>query len=370
MSKPVTIRFVGDESRFKATTEAVGGRLRGFGKQVDDESRRAGGGLDKLSESTDNSERNLIGLHDVIDGTAAIMAGPGEAGIAAYVQGWADLAGGITPLIETLKNVTVATISQTVATIRARVAAVASAVAQRAVAVATRAWTIAQWALNAAMTANPIGIVIAIIVALVAAVVIAYKRSETFRNIVNGVFRAVVAAARNFWAGIKEVFGRFMDLAGRVADRVRSDLRKIIDFLKQLPARALQYGRDLISNFIAGVRAMAGALKAAILAIIPGPIADFLHLRSPAKEGPLSRDGGPEGWGRRLVDQYVRGLRSRAGVQGPVSRLAGLLADATGGAGPGGGRGGGNTFHNTFHTNASATDIARELAWQLRTSGY
>ena len=46
----------------------------------------------------------------------------------------------------------------------------------------TGAMTVAQWVLNAAMSANPIGLVIAIIVALVAAIVLAYKNSETFET--------------------------------------------------------------------------------------------------------------------------------------------------------------------------------------------
>ncbi|AWY06518.1 tail length tape measure protein [Gordonia phage Trine] len=56
----------------------------------------------------------------------------------------------------------------------------------------TRLWAAGQWVLNAAMNANPIGVVIAVVVALVGAIILAYKNSETFRNI--------VAAA---WAGIK-----------------------------------------------------------------------------------------------------------------------------------------------------------------------
>ena len=76
---------------------------------------------------------------------------------------------------------------------------VAYTVAVNAVRVATIAWTAVQWLLNAAMTANPIGIVIAIIVALVAAIVIAYQKSETFRSIVQAVFGAIAAAAIWLW---------------------------------------------------------------------------------------------------------------------------------------------------------------------------
>jgi hypothetical protein len=53
-----------------------------------------------------------------------------------------------------------------------------------------------QTALNLVMSANPIGLVVLAIAGLVAGLVVAYKRSETFRNIVNGA-----------WLGIQTVVG-------------------------------------------------------------------------------------------------------------------------------------------------------------------
>lgn len=81
----------------------------------------------------------------------------------------------------------------------AQAATIAVAAAQRAVVIATNAWTAVQWLLNAALTANPIGVVIATIVALVAAIVIAYQKSETFRSIVQAAFSGVAAAAIWLW---------------------------------------------------------------------------------------------------------------------------------------------------------------------------
>lgn len=86
----------------------------------------------------------------------------------------------------------------------------AAFVAQKAVmlaiSAATKAWTAAQWLLNAAMTANPIGIIIAIIVALVAAVVIAYQKSDTFRAIVQAAWDGIKRAAAVAWDFLKRVF--------------------------------------------------------------------------------------------------------------------------------------------------------------------
>src|SRR5690606_18908344 len=69
----------------------------------------------------------------------------------------------------------------------------------RLVSTATKVWTGIQWLFNAAMSANPIGLVVVAIAALVAGIVLAYKRSETFRNIVQTAFRDIGVAATWLW---------------------------------------------------------------------------------------------------------------------------------------------------------------------------
>jgi SLT domain-containing protein len=89
--------------------------------------------------------------------------------------------------------------------LRARAAMIGQAIAAKAVAVASKAWAAVQWLVNAALTANPIGIVIVAIAALAAGIVIAYKRSDTFRRVVDTVFRAIrgaVGTAVNFIIGL------------------------------------------------------------------------------------------------------------------------------------------------------------------------
>lgn len=87
-----------------------------------------------------------------------------------------------------------ATAAQTLAELtykRSTVALVAYKVAMIAQAAATNIATIAQYALNLALTLNPIGIVIAAVAALIAIIVLAYKNSETFRNIVDTLFKGL-----------------------------------------------------------------------------------------------------------------------------------------------------------------------------------
>src|SRR5258708_22776709 len=57
-----------------------------------------------------------------------------------------------------------------------------------AVRIATLAGVAAQWLLNFALTANPIGPVVVAIAALTAGLIYAYQHNQTFRNIVKDLF--------------------------------------------------------------------------------------------------------------------------------------------------------------------------------------
>jgi hypothetical protein len=67
--------------------------------------------------------------------------------------------------------------------------------AMKLAALAGKIWSGVQWLLNAAMDANPIGLIVVAIAALVVAFVIAYKHSQTFRNIVLGAWGAIKSAS-------------------------------------------------------------------------------------------------------------------------------------------------------------------------------
>lgn len=103
----------------------------------------------------------------------------------------------------------------------------------KAVAVATTLWsnvtkimTATQTALNLVMSLNPIGVVVALIVGLIAVIVMAYKNSETFRDILNGVWESVKAgfqAFLNFFtetlpAWVESIGGWFKNVGTAISD--------------------------------------------------------------------------------------------------------------------------------------------------------
>ena len=83
------------------------------------------------------------------------------------------------------------------------VAVLAYNTVQKLAKVATAVWTAAQWLLNAALNANPIGIVVALVVALIAAVVLIATKTQWFQNIWKVAFSAVNTAIQVVWNWIK-----------------------------------------------------------------------------------------------------------------------------------------------------------------------
>lgn len=106
---------------------------------------------------------------------------------------------------------------------------------------ATLLWTGAQWLLNAALTANPIGLVIVAIAALVAGVILAYKKSETFRTIVNALWGAVKVLWQQLGNAVKAIGdwftktenGQKVMAAARAAwDGLKASVSAVVDALK------------------------------------------------------------------------------------------------------------------------------------------
>ena len=73
---------------------------------------------------------------------------------------------------------------------------------QGAVKVATTLWTAAQWLLNAALAANPVGLVIIAVVALVAAIALLWTKCEGFRTFITNMWNIIADAAETCWKAI------------------------------------------------------------------------------------------------------------------------------------------------------------------------
>lgn len=85
-----------------------------------------------------------------------------------------------------------------------------------ALSIVQKAVTAGQWALNVAMSANPIGLIIAGVVALVAGFVILWKKSEKFRNFWKGL-----------WKSIKKIFEPVIKFLTDAFKKAWNEIKKI-----------------------------------------------------------------------------------------------------------------------------------------------
>lgn len=106
---------------------------------------------------------------------------------------------------------------------------IAAFIAQNAVMLASRGAILAmaagQAVLNAVMAANPIGLVVAAVAALIAVLVLAYNRSETFRNAVQAagnVGKAAFQGIANFVRNLISTIGNLISRAGGIGGVFRS----------------------------------------------------------------------------------------------------------------------------------------------------
>lgn len=110
----------------------------------------------------------------------------------------------------TLAVVALATKAFGIAQAIALVATNGWSIAQAAAAAEAKGLAAAQWALNLAMDANPIGLIVVALVALAAALVYAWNNSETFRNIVMTAWADIQSAASTAWTFLQGMFASFM----------------------------------------------------------------------------------------------------------------------------------------------------------------
>lgn len=191
--------------------------------------------------------------------------------------------------------------------------------ATKIVTAATKAYAAIQWLLNAALTANPIGIVIVALAALGAGLVIAYKKSETFRKIVNAAFSVVKAVASQvasfFTTKIPAAFARVQSAASSALGWIKGNWPAIVAVLTGpfgiaalLIAKnwdKIKAGGEAVVNFIK-------TIPGKIIAVFTGAAASFYNA------------------GSQLMSMLAKGITDKIGdaiaaAQAGLSRLKGLL---------------------------------------------
>lgn len=153
-----------------------------------------------------------------------------------------------------------------------------SQLAQAGWAKVTAVATGAQKALSAAMTANPIGIIIAAIAAAIAIIVLLYTKCEWFRNGVNAIFTAikgalsqVIAAAQNavtsaasFLSNAQSSIAEFFSAARQKFTAARTAVSSAVAGIRTAISTALTAARTTVENIFGSIyNAIVGKMEAA-----------------------------------------------------------------------------------------------------------
>jgi hypothetical protein len=246
-----------------------------------------------------------------------------------------------------------------------------------------RIFTGVQAALNLVMALNPIGLVVLAIAALVAGFIFAYKKSETFRKIVDGAFRGIAAAASFMWEKvIKPVFRFLINTWLTVVGAIVNGAAKAFGWVPGLGPK-LKSAAGWFNDFKKEVNAALDGTKDKKTITISTPGADtaisnlatikrLMHDISTAKpvKVPVQGGIGPLLGGKRALGGPVSaGKTYLVGERGPELFTASQHGRITPNSELGGsGTGAGNTF-NIYDRSGDSSRTAREIARQLAFAG-
>lgn len=340
--RPVKIAILADSKEFESAMDRATSSAKTFEDKAEDVARASQkidgaveGTGDRFGDLATNSGALGGGMADLgekIGGTAGAFLQAGGAALE-YGAAIGDIGEGLAGFIRQSKL---------------------AVIAEKAMTAARTVGAVAQRGLNAAMRANPIGIIITLVALLVAGLVWFFTKTKVGQAIVRvawaGIQKAMAAvanwwtntlipAAQSVWTNIQGFFGklwqfiktvfRFTPLGliitnwskivayfASVRDGVVARVSGMVDWLRGLPSRiasavgnfgSLLYnqGRDLIQGLINGIMAMvsgvanaAGRVASTIKSFLPG---------SPVKLGPL-RSWNNGGAGKRLMDLLAGGI--------------------------------------------------------------
>ena len=161
--------------------------------------------------------------------------------------------------------------------------------------------TVAQAALNIVMKDNPIGLIITLAAGLVTAIITLWNTNEDFRNGVieiwtsikdwiSGAVESIVSwfttAGENIRSFFTNVCTAVSDKARDIARAVRDGVQSAIDWLRELPGRAISLGSNIVKGIFNGIKNAGAWLYNKLRGWVDDVVGWVLHLfgiNSPSK---------------------------------------------------------------------------------------
>jgi phage-related protein len=244
----VTLTFAGDSASLEKSLASAGSAAKDFAGKVDvagKEAKDFGGHIDTMGEKAGDNEGKFMGFADVLDGLATTFGVDVNPAFIDGARGLADMSGGVEQLTPVLKGGVdkLKDFGGWIGSLPGKFSL--ATIGTKAQALATDALAGAQRLLNLVMAANPILLVVAAIGILVGAFVAAWQKSETFRDIVKGVFDAIKTAAEavaNFFTKqIPDAFNKVINAGKEIADKLWSGIKAGFDAIVGFPAKVINW---------------------------------------------------------------------------------------------------------------------------------
>lgn len=152
---------------------------------------------------------------------------------------------------------------------------------------------------------------------------IAMVISQALANIWNKV-KSVFESIKNFIVSVwTSIVSAVTTAVNNVKEKIQTGFSAAMNYIKSLPAQALSWGRDLISNFTNGIMEKMNALKQKV-SDMAATIRSYLHFSEP-DVGPLSdfNTYAPD-----MVKNFAQGIEKNLPVlQRATNDMAGTIAD-------------------------------------------
>ncbi|WP_281998680.1 peptidoglycan DD-metalloendopeptidase family protein [Priestia flexa] len=172
--------------------------------------------------------------------------------VVSAIAGWEFLSPvilGLAAAFATLKIIAVTTAAIELFTNAQKMAAIQTKI----MTVLTKAWAVAQRALNLSLLANPYIAIAAAIVGIGVALVLAYDRSEKFRNVVNNTWLVVKNAVLTAVSVIANVTSTMWNKALESTEGFRANVVKVISELGPAIAQGFQNAVQQAGSFFANI---------------------------------------------------------------------------------------------------------------------
>ena len=143
--------------------------------------------------------------------------------------------------------------------------ATAKLVAQKVVMLAqitaTKLMTAAQWLLNAAMSANPITLIIIAITAVIAAIVLLWNKCEWFRNAVMSVIMFIWNLIKTYVGFYITIFKGIWNAILWVINKIKNGFTTVVNFLKSLFSKYINFYVSIFKKIWNGVKWVIDKIK-------------------------------------------------------------------------------------------------------------